>query len=56
MTEIFCDFSNEIEIDEWVCDFSFGVVIMQKMIDISTKLLDKGVVIHHLYIEVTVFN
>lgn len=29
--DISCDFSEEMEGDEWVCDFKFAVEIMQKL-------------------------
>ena len=31
MKDISCDFSKEMESEEWVCDFAFAVDIMQKV-------------------------
>lgn len=56
MKEISCDFSKEMESDEWVCDFAFAVDIMQKLNELNTKLQGKGVFAHELYVEVKAFQ
>ena len=56
MKEISCDFSKEMESDEWVCDFAFAVDIMQKLNELNTKLQGKGVFAHELYVEVKEFQ
>ena len=56
MKEISCDFSKEMETDEWVCDFAFAVDIMQKLNELNTKLQGKGVYAHELYVEVKAFQ
>ena len=56
MNEIVCDFSREMERDEWVCDFAFAVDIMQKRNDLNTKLQGKGAFAHKLYQEVKAFQ
>ncbi|XP_038660110.1 general transcription factor II-I repeat domain-containing protein 2A-like [Scyliorhinus canicula] len=56
MKDISCDFSKEIESDEWVCDFSFAVDIMQKLNEVNTKLQGKAVFAHELYLEVKAFQ
>lgn len=56
MKEISCDFSKEMESDEWVCDFAFAVDIMQKLNELNTKLQGKGLFAHELYLEVKVFQ
>ncbi|XP_029639488.1 general transcription factor II-I repeat domain-containing protein 2-like [Octopus sinensis] len=52
MQDISCDFLNEMESDEWVCDFAFAVDIMQKLNELNTKLQGKGIFDHELYLEV----
>ena len=37
MKDISCDFSKEMESEEWVCDFAF-TVDMQKLNKLNTKL------------------
>ena len=56
MKDISCDFSKEMESEEWVCDFAFAVDIMQKLNELNTKLQGKGVFAHELYLEVKPFN
>ena len=55
--DISCDFSKEMESEEWVCDFAFAVDIMQKLNEPNTKLLQgKGVFPSELYLEVKAFQ
>ena len=56
MKDISCDFSKEMESDEWICDFAFAVDIMQKLNELNTKLQGKGVFAHELYLEVKAFQ
>ena len=56
MNEIVCDFSREMERDEWVCDFAFAVDIMEKLNDLNTKLQGKGAFAHELHQEVKGFQ
>ncbi|XP_029656857.2 general transcription factor II-I repeat domain-containing protein 2-like [Octopus sinensis] len=56
MQDISCDFLNEMESDEWVCDFAFAVDIMQKLNELNTKLQGKGIFAHELYLEVKAFQ
>ena len=56
MKDISYDFSNEMESEEWVCDFAFAVDIMQKMNELITKLQGKGVFAHELYLEEKAFQ
>ena len=56
MKDISGDFSKEMGSEEWVCDFAFAVDIMQKLNELNTKLQDKGVFAHELYLEVKAFN
>ena len=56
MKDISCDFSKEMESEEWVCDFAFAVNIMQKLNELNTKLQGKGVFAHELYLEVKAFQ
>ena len=56
MKDISCDFSKEMESEEWVCDFAFAVDIMQKLNELNTKLQGKGVFAHELYLEVKAFQ
>lgn len=37
MKGISCDFSKEMQSEEWVCDFAFAVDIMQKLNELNTK-------------------
>ncbi|XP_068219244.1 general transcription factor II-I repeat domain-containing protein 2A-like [Palaemon carinicauda] len=52
MKDFSCDFSREMECDEWVCDFAFAVDIMQKLNELNTKLQGKGLFAHEFYVEV----
>ena len=54
--DISCNFTKEMESDEWVCDFAFAVDIMQKLNELNTKLQGKGVFAHELYLEVKAFQ
>ena len=54
MKGISCDFSKEIQSEEWVCNFAFAVDIMQKLNELNTKLQRKDAVAHELYREVKV--
>ena len=56
MKDISCDFSKEMESEEWVCDFAFAVDIMQKLNELNTKLQGKDVFAHDLYLEVKAFQ
>ena len=56
MKGISCDFSKEIQSEEWVCDFAFAVDIMQKLNELNTKLQGKDAVAHELYREVKAFQ
>ena len=56
MKDISCDFSKEVESEEWVCNFAFAVDIMQKLNELNTKLQGKGVFAHELYLEVKAFQ
>ena len=56
MKDISCDFSKEMESEEWVCDFAFAVDIMQKLNELNTKLQGKGVFAHELHLEVKDFQ
>ncbi|XP_029640154.1 general transcription factor II-I repeat domain-containing protein 2A-like [Octopus sinensis] len=56
MQDISCDFLNEMESDEWVCDFAFAMDIMQKLNELNTKLRGKGIFAHELYLEVKAFQ
>ena len=56
MKDISCDFSKEMEREEWVCDFVFAVAIMQKLNELHTKLQGKSVFAHELYLEVKAFQ
>ena len=44
MKDNYCDFSKEMESEEWVCDLAFAVDIMQKLNEPNTKLQGKGVI------------
>ena len=56
MKDTSCDFSKEMESEEWVCDFAFAVDIMQKLNELNTKLQGKSVSAHELYLEVKAFQ
>ncbi|XP_068233576.1 general transcription factor II-I repeat domain-containing protein 2-like [Palaemon carinicauda] len=56
MKDISCDFSREMECNEWVCDFAFAVDIMQKLNELNTKLQGKGLFAHELYVKVKAFQ
>ena len=45
-----------MESEEWVCDFAFAVDIMQKLNELNTKLQDKCIFTHELYLEVKAFQ
>ena len=46
MKDISCDFSKEMESEEWVCDFAFAV---------DYKTTRQSVFAHELYLEVKAF-
>ena len=56
MKDISCDFSKEMESEEWVCDIALAVDIMQKLNELNTKLQGKIVFAHELYLEVKAFQ